>query len=122
MGELIKFPGSDPHEWRAHEAMFRKMVIDRGGTAEAADWIVADMQPRWKQIHSRSLSVSFDAPAEASSVVHQIIDFFGDMGTAADAQLFFLECELYTEKFDGPPILPPPDMQVTFEVPKPPKD
>ena len=51
------------------------MVIDYGGTREAADWIVADMQPRWKAIHLRSLNV--EAPPEADSAIRAVIDFFG---------------------------------------------
>lgn len=55
-------------------------------------------------------------------MARKILDVANAAMERARIQMFFLECELHTAKFGGPPILPPPDMQVTFEVPKPPKD
>ena len=117
MGDVIQFPRVERNWWREFAADLKKQF----GRDDAIDWIIADMEPRWAFIDEHAV---FQTPAdnpEADRVVHEIFNFSCAMMHRTRMQLFFLECELYTARFGGPPIGPLPDDQVTFEVPKPPK-
>jgi hypothetical protein len=120
MGDIIEFPRTERDWWRSFAAELKKLK-QFAGHEDAIDWIIADMEPRWAAIGAIA---SFKAPAdnlEANRLAREIVNFCEDMIGRTRTQMFALESELYTAKFGGPPIEPPPDMQVTFEVPKPPK-
>jgi len=119
MGEVVEFPRIERNRWRQFAGELKRL---KPGHDDAIDWVVADMEPRWELIGA---SGSFQTPAnnpEANRIAQEMSEFSSGVIERARIQMFHLEFELYMAKFGGPPIGPLPDTQVTFEVPKPPKE
>lgn len=83
--------------WKKFEGDLRPILVRDDMNAEAVDWVVADLRPRWLEAALRAQGADFsDVSVEVRA---RINDCVGRAVLASTIQIVRLERELYELKF-----------------------
>ncbi len=104
MGDVINFPGINERSWHDLGPQIQDILRDAGAPAACAEWVCADLKPRFLAIQAEQ-RLSIPAPPNCERAVNAAVDacakFFHGVTDRVLLELVKLELELWGAKLGG---------------------